>query len=120
MADLAVQANARASKLYTKEVKVGEGTYATVFKGAQSLLLARPRCTLAQASAAAFTGREVATGREIAIKKIKVGQFKDGLDMSAIREIKFLRELKHENVIEVRLLHPPLWTLTRLRSIIPH
>lgn len=49
-----------------------------------------------------FQGREVATGREIAIKKIKVGQFKDGLDMSAIREIKFLAELRHENVIEVR------------------
>ena len=44
------------------------------------------------------------TGREIAIKKIKVGQFKDGLDMSAIREIKFLRELRHENIIEVRRL----------------
>lgn len=37
----------------------------------------------------------------MAIKKIKVGQFKDGLDMSAIREVKFLRELKHQNVIEV-------------------
>lgn len=47
-------------------------------------------------------GREVATGRKVAIKKIKVGQFKDGLDMSAIREVKYLRELKHRNVIEVR------------------
>lgn len=35
--------------------------------------------------------------------QIKVGQFKDGLDMSAIREVKFLRELRHPNVIEVRL-----------------
>lgn len=32
---------------------------------------------------------------------IKVGEFKDGLDMSAIREIKFLQELRHENVIEL-------------------
>lgn len=47
-------------------------------------------------------GREVATGRKVAIKKIKVGQFKDGLDMSAIREVKYLRELRHQNVIEVR------------------
>ena len=44
----------------------------------------------------------MATGRKVAIKKIKVGQFKDGLDMSAIREVKYLRELKHQNVIEVR------------------
>ena len=49
-----------------------------------------------------FLGREASTGRKVAIKKIKVGQFKDGLDMSAIREVKYLRELKHQNVIEVR------------------
>ena len=49
------------------------------------------------------SGRELATGRKIAIKKIKVGQFKDGLDMSAVREVKYLRELHHPNVIEVRV-----------------
>ena len=48
--------------------------------------------------------REKSTGRRVAIKKIKVGQFKDGLDMSAIREVKYLRELSHPNVIEVREL----------------
>ncbi len=53
-----------------------------------------------------IAGRELATGRKVAIKKIKVGQFKDGLDMSAIREVKFLRELKHPNVIEVSCLPP--------------
>lgn len=57
------------------------------------------------------TGREIATGRRVAIKKIKVGQFKDGLDMSAIREVKYLRELKHANVIEVCL------TSTRARPL---
>lgn len=41
------------------------------------------------------------TNRKIAIKMIKVGDFKDGLDMSAIREIKFLQELRHPNVIEL-------------------
>jgi len=35
-----------------------------------------------------------------------VGQFKDGLDMSAIREVKFLRELSHPNVIQVRPYSP--------------
>lgn len=43
----------------------------------------------------------MATGRQVAIKKIKVGLFKDGLDMSAIREVKYLREVHHPNVIEV-------------------
>jgi hypothetical protein len=46
--------------------------------------------------------------RRVAIKKIKVGQFKDGLDMSAIREVKYLRELSHPNVIEVRETSHPI------------
>ena len=60
------------------EKKVGEGTYAVV-----------------------YVGHQVDTSRRIAIKMIKVGEFKDGLDMSAIREIKFLQELRHPNVIEL-------------------
>ncbi|KAK9473094.1 kinase-like domain-containing protein [Dipodascopsis tothii] len=77
MDEAAAQNNATRSK-YTKERKVGEGTFAVV-----------------------YVGRQVTTGRQIAIKKIKVGQFKDGLDMSAIREVKFLQEMKHDNVIEL-------------------
>ncbi|GAA5902496.1 hypothetical protein JCM5296_006433 [Sporobolomyces johnsonii] len=76
--EAAAEANAALQRKYSKDKKVGEGTYAVV-----------------------YLGKEVATGRKIAIKKIKVGQFKDGLDMSAIREVKFLRELKHPNVIEL-------------------
>ncbi|THU86232.1 Pkinase-domain-containing protein [Dendrothele bispora CBS 962.96] len=76
--DAVERENADRQKRWAKEQKVGEGTYAVVYRG-----------------------REVATGRRIAIKKIKVGQFKDGLDMSAIREVKYLRELKHQNVIEL-------------------
>ena len=61
-----------------------------------------------------YLAREKSTGRRVAIKKIKVGQFKDGLDMSAIREVKYLRELNHPNVIEVwRILH-----LTYVRPIV--
>lgn len=48
-----------------------------------------------------YKGKEVATGRKVAIKKIKVGLFKDGLDMSAIREVKYLQEIEHPNVIRV-------------------
>lgn len=63
---------------YTKERKVGEGTYAEV-----------------------YVGRNRDTNRPIAIKSIKVSGFKEGLDMSAIREIKFLQEIRHKNVIEL-------------------
>ena len=37
----------------------------------------------------------------VAIKKIKVGEMKDGLDMTALREVKFLQELRHSNIIAV-------------------
>lgn len=63
---------------YSKNKKVGEGTYAIV-----------------------YLGNEIATKRKIAIKEIKTGIFKDGLDMLAIREVKYLQELKHPNVIEL-------------------
>jgi cyclin-dependent kinase 7 len=64
---------------YQKDAKIGEGTYAVVYRGT-----------------------EVNTGRTVAIKKIKMGQFKDGLDLTAIREVKYLQELRHPNVIEVK------------------
>lgn len=63
---------------YTKDKKVGEGTYAVV-----------------------YVGKQVFSHREVAIKEIKTGLFKDGLDMSAIREVKYLKELRHRNVIEL-------------------
>lgn len=63
---------------YTKDKKVGEGTYAVV-----------------------YVGKQVKTNRRIATKEIKTGLFKDGLDMSAIREVKYLKELRHPNVIEL-------------------
>ncbi|KAG2366936.1 Pkinase-domain-containing protein [Suillus spraguei] len=69
--DAVEKANTARQKRWIKDRKVGEGTYAA------------------------------STSRKVAIKKIKVGQFKDGLDMSAIREVKYLRELHHQNVIEL-------------------
>ncbi|KAG0040021.1 TFIIH complex serine/threonine-protein kinase subunit kin28 [Podila clonocystis] len=63
---------------YKKDRKVGEGAYAVVYLGTQ-----------------------ISTNKTVAIKKIKIGQFKDGLDMSAIREVKTLQELRHPNVVEL-------------------
>lgn len=60
------------------EKKVGEGTYAVVYLGTKQ-----------------------STKRKIAVKEIKTSEFKDGLDMSAIREVKYLQEMQHENVIEL-------------------
>ncbi|OBZ74110.1 Serine/threonine-protein kinase crk1 [Grifola frondosa] len=93
--DAVERANAERQRKWAKDQKIGEGTYAVVYRG-KSLVI----CVLHTPYMYSL-GREIATGRKVAIKKIKVGQFKDGLDMSAIREVKYLRELKHQNVIEL-------------------
>lgn len=66
------------TQTYSKDRKVGEGTYAVI-----------------------YVGRQIQTDRKIATKELKTGLFKDGLDMSAIREVKYLMELQHPNVIEL-------------------
>lgn len=58
--------------------KVGEGTYAVVYLG----------------------HHRTDPSSLVAIKKIKViAEYKDGLSMDAIREVKYLQELSHPNVI---------------------
>lgn len=63
---------------YQKLAKVGEGTYAAV-----------------------FLAKNTKTGEKVAIKKIKIANSGDGMDISAIREVKVLRELQHPNVIRL-------------------
>ncbi|WFD30528.1 [pyruvate dehydrogenase (acetyl-transferring)] kinase [Malassezia sp. CBS 17886] len=63
---------------YEKIEKIGEGTFAAV-----------------------FLARDAESGSRVAIKKIKVGAMgtRDGIDITAMREFKFLKELHHPNVI---------------------
>ncbi|XP_048583751.1 cyclin-dependent kinase 7 isoform X1 [Nematostella vectensis] len=67
------------SKRYKKIDFLGEGQFATVFKA-----------------------EDQETGNIVAVKKIKLGnraEAKDGINRTALREIKLLQELSHENVI---------------------
>ncbi|KAJ1036643.1 hypothetical protein NDA13_000174 [Ustilago tritici] len=77
----AVAQNLAIRNLYAKVKKVGEGTYASV-----------------------FLARNVKTGQKVAIKKIKIVSNENGMDVTAIREVKFLKELSHPNVIKVPLI----------------
>jgi cyclin-dependent kinase 7 len=40
-------------------------------------------------------------GLRVAIKRIKPGDPKLGMNFTALREIKYLRELRHTNVVDV-------------------
>lgn len=67
------------SKRYEKIKFIGEGQFATVYKA-----------------------RDKEKDVEVAIKKIKIGNMQeaqDGVNRTALREIKLLQELHHENVI---------------------
>jgi serine/threonine protein kinase len=41
------------------------------------------------------------TGNTVAIKKIRLGKYKEGVNFTALREIKLLKELKDPNIIEL-------------------
>ena len=45
--------------------------------------------------------KQKTTGSTVAIKKIESERPKGGVNFTAVREIKLLREFKHENVIEL-------------------
>ena len=68
----------RAMENYEKGPTLGEGTFGRVFRA-----------------------KDKRTGRLVAIKKIRMGKAKEGVNVTAIREIKFLKELQHKNVIEL-------------------
>ncbi|KAF2197048.1 Pkinase-domain-containing protein [Delitschia confertaspora ATCC 74209] len=78
--DLAEQMNDQTRKQFVTGARLGEGTYAIVYAGHY---------------------RHDPT-RLVAIKKIKVNaDYKDGVAMDAIREIKYLQELSHPNIIKL-------------------
>ncbi|KAI0977728.1 hypothetical protein GJ496_007355 [Pomphorhynchus laevis] len=59
-------------------IKIGEGTYGEVFKA---------RCK--------------ATGELVALKRVRLENEKEGFPITAVREIKILRQLKHENIVNL-------------------
>lgn len=49
-----------------------------------------------------YLGRDKETNALLALKKIKMESEKDGFPVTAIREIKILKALKHENIVELK------------------
>ncbi|XP_064997901.1 cyclin-dependent kinase D-1-like isoform X2 [Musa acuminata AAA Group] len=68
----------RVADRYLKREVLGEGTYGIVFKAI-----------------------DTKTGQTVAIKKIRLGKYKEGVNFTALREIKLLKELKDPNIIEL-------------------
>ncbi|KAK4840230.1 hypothetical protein QYF36_003156 [Acer negundo] len=64
---------------FDKLEQIGEGTYGQV-----------------------FMAKEIQTGEIVALKKIRMDNEKEGFPITAIREIKILKKLHHENVIKLK------------------
>lgn len=66
------------NSLYQKETKVGQGTFGEVFKA---------RCRK--------------TGKLVALKKVLMENEREGFPITALREIRILQLLDHENVVKL-------------------
>ncbi|KAF2022188.1 Pkinase-domain-containing protein [Aaosphaeria arxii CBS 175.79] len=82
--------NRRHPSSFQQLEKLGEGTYATVFKG-----------------------RNRQTGELVALKEIHLDS-EEGTPSTAIREISLMKELKHENIV---LLHDVIHTENKLMLV---
>jgi cyclin-dependent kinase 7 len=71
------------SERYRKGITLGQGTYGTVYK--------------------AF---DIVTNKTVAVKKIHLGNAKEGVNVTALREIKLLKELSHPNIIQLIDAYP--------------
>ncbi|XP_024932253.2 cyclin-dependent kinase C-1 isoform X1 [Ziziphus jujuba] len=69
----------RSVDCFEKLEQIGEGTYGQV-----------------------FMARETKSGEIVALKKIRMDNEKEGFPITAIREIKILKKLEHENIIKLK------------------
>ncbi|OAG29646.1 cyclin-dependent kinase 7 [Nematocida displodere] len=85
-------------KRYTKEDKIGEGTYAVIYSGKEySVPMSNAENTILTDTPPA----NAVQVRKVAIKRIKLVKGRSGIDFTAIREIKHLKRLATEHVIDL-------------------
>jgi cyclin-dependent kinase 12/13 len=69
----------RSVDIFQKIEQIGEGTYGKVYQA-----------------------KNTQTGDIVALKKVRMENEKEGFPITAIREIKILKELRHENVVQLK------------------
>ncbi|KAK3001222.1 hypothetical protein RJ639_020719 [Escallonia herrerae] len=83
----------RSVDCFEKLEQIGEGTY-----GLFHLTPPRSPSSCSQV----YRAREIQTGEIVALKKIRMDNEKEGFPITAIREIKILKKLHHDNVIQLK------------------
>ena len=79
----------RCIDIYEIVDKVGEGTYGEVFKSVLKSEL--------------DSGKSPHNLEQFALKKVRLENEKEGFPITAVREIKILRQLKHKNIINLKV-----------------
>ena len=89
--------NFRCIDIYEIVDKVGEGTYGEVFK---SVLKAQMSSFINNA----YCDKQEAVAKcdQFALKKVRLENEKEGFPITAVREIKILRQLRHKNIIGLK------------------
>ena len=49
-----------------------------------------------------FKARDLATEEIVALKKVRTDHEREGFPITAVREIKILRQLRHENIVNLK------------------
>ena len=80
----------RCIDIYDIVDKVGEGTYGEVFK------------SVLKSDQAAEPNKRTQDLEQFALKKVRLENEKEGFPITAVREIKILRQLKHKNIINLK------------------
>ena len=65
--------------IFEKKDKLGQGTYGSVFKG-----------------------KDKVNGEIVALKRINTEQEENGFPITAIREVKILKALSHQNIVKLK------------------
>jgi serine/threonine protein kinase len=81
---------------YVKLEKLGEGTYATVYKGRSNI-----------------------TGKLVALKEIRL-EHEEGAPCTAIREVSLLKDLKHANIVTLHDIIHTSHSLTLIFEYVEH
>ncbi|RPA76374.1 Pkinase-domain-containing protein [Ascobolus immersus RN42] len=90
--------NIRTRNKFVRGKKLGEGTYAIVYLGHDT---------------------STTPPTPVAIKKIKLAPTSEGLSMDAIREVKYLRELHHPNIISLLSIYAHNSNLSLVLEFLP-
>ena len=70
-------------------------------------MLASEKFYLTELLTGYFRARDIADDQIVALKKVRMEKERDGMPISSIREISILFDLKHENIVELKVKYYP-------------